>query len=98
MSHFAELDKDNIVIRVLVGNPALSDADGLTEITELLGGTWLQTSYNGKIRGNYAGKGYSYFPECDLFMPPKCHDEAILDTETATWDCANSDHDVKRVD
>jgi hypothetical protein len=94
MSHFAEIDENNKVIRVLVGNPELSDADGLIEISQLLGGTWLQTSYNSTIRGNYAGAGFSYLEEFDLFMPPRCHDEAILNDETAKWDCANSDHHV----
>jgi hypothetical protein len=94
MSHFAEIDEDYKVIRVLVGNPELSDEDGLVEIGELLGGTWLQTSYNSKIRGNYAAIGYSYLEEFDLFMPPKCHSEAILNAETAKWDCDNEDHNV----
>lgn len=95
MSHYAELDSNNIVVRVLVGNPELSDAEGLVEITNLLGGTWLQTSYNAKIRGNYAGIGYSYLPDFDLFMPRKCHNEAILDVETAKWECPNEEHNVQ---
>ena len=94
MSHFAELNQNNIVIRVLVGNPELSDAEGLTEIAQLLGGTWIQTSYNSKIRGNYAGIGYSYLEDVDLFMPPKCHDEAVLNISSAQWDCTNGEHDV----
>jgi len=94
MSHYAELDSDNKVLRVLVGNPELSDADGLIEITELLGGKWLQTSYNAKIRGNYAGIGYTYFVDADIFMPPKCHAEASLNVKTAKWDCTDKDHDA----
>jgi hypothetical protein len=97
MSHYAELDDDNKVIRVLVGNPKLSDDDGLAEIAQLLGGTWVQTSYNAKIRGNYAGIGFTYFEDVELFMPPKCHSEAILNTVSAKWDCTNGDHDVKPV-
>lgn len=92
MSHFAELDQDNKVIRVLVGNPLLSDADGLIEIGQLLGGTWLQTSFNSKIRGNYAGVGFDYLPDKDLFMPAKCHEEATLDIEKALWHCENVIH------
>ena len=95
MSHFAELDQDNTVIRILVGNPELSDTDGLAEIAQLLGGKWLQTSYNAKIRGNYAGIGYSYLEDVDLFMPPKCHPEATLDSVSAKWDCTNEEHNVK---
>jgi hypothetical protein len=44
-----------------------------------LGGTWVKTSYNGNIRKNYAGNGYAYDPTFDAFIPPKCHDEAVLD-------------------
>jgi len=98
MSHFAELDSDNKVIRVLVGNPELSDEDGLLEISALLGGNWIQTSYNAKIRGNYAGAGFSYLPDEDIFMPPKCHDEAELDSKAAKWLCENSDHNVQYSD
>jgi len=94
MSHFAEINEDYKVIRVLVGNPELSDADGLVEITQLLGGTWIQTSYNAKIRGNYAGIGYSYLETEDIFMPPKCHLEATLDAKAAKWICTNKEHDV----
>lgn len=92
MSHFAELDANNTVLRVVVGNPELDDADGLVEIAQLLGGKWIQTSYNAKIRGNYAGIGYSYVEDVDLFMPPKCHDEAVLNTSSAHWACINGDH------
>ena len=97
MSHFAELDDNNKVIRVLVGNSELSDADGLADISQLFGGKWLQTSYNAKIRGNYAGIGYSYLADADIFMPPQCHAEAVLNTVSAKWDCTNTDHDAKHL-
>lgn len=98
MSHFAELNEENVVVRVVVGNSELSDADGLVEITQLLGGNWLQTSYNAAqngFRGNYAGIGYWYLPKEDLFIPAKCHEEAILNVENALWTCTNKEHDVK---
>ena len=95
MSHFAQIDKNNCVIQVLVGNPNLNDDEGLTEITNLLGGKWIQTSYNAKIRGNYAGIGFTYFKDADIFMPPKCHPEAELDSLLAKWNCANEEHNVK---
>ena len=97
MSHFAEVDKDNKVIRVLVGNPELTDSEGLIEIQNLLGGTWLRTSYNAAqngFRGNYAGVGYTYYEDVDLFMSPVCHAEAILNSVSAQWDCTNEEHDV----
>jgi hypothetical protein len=95
MSHFAELDENNIVLRVLVGNPELSDTDAQVELIELLGGNWIQTSYNATIRGNYAGIGYTYFVDTDIFMPPKCHIEASLNVKTAKWDCTDEEHNVK---
>lgn len=95
MSHFAELDKNNHVIRVLVGNPELSDSAAQIEIESLFGGVWVQTSYNAKIRGNYAGIGYWYLENEDIFMPPKCHEEAMLDITIAKWSCTNEDHNVE---
>ena len=92
MSHYAEIDDNKIVLRVLVGNPNLDDDQGLEEITNLLGGTWLRTSYNAKIRGNFASIGYSYLEIEDLFMPPKCHDEAVLNANLAIWECPNPEH------
>jgi hypothetical protein len=93
MSHFAEIDNNNKVIRVLVGDNNESD-EGQTVI-ESLGGTWIKTSFNSKIRGNYAGIGFDYLPDLDIFMPPKCHDEAVLDEILAKWLCNNPDHDIK---
>jgi hypothetical protein len=94
MSHYAELDENNIVLRVVVGNPELDDNAGLIFVQELLGGKWLRTSYNGKIRGNYAGPGYTYFVDADIFMSPKCHAEASLNIKTAKWDCLSEEHNV----
>jgi hypothetical protein len=96
MSSWAEVNKDNKVIRVLVGdNNDPAGDEGYKWLIDNLGGTWIKTSYNSKIRGNFAGIGYTYLPLEDIFMPPKCHDEAILDAKSAKWDCENSDHDIK---
>ena len=78
MAHYAELDTDNRVIRVLVvANDVITTPDGTEDemlgkafLSELLGGTWVQTSYNGRIRGTYAGIGYAYDPVTDVFVPP----------------------------
>jgi hypothetical protein len=96
MSHWAEVDKNNKVIRVLVGdnNDPVGD-EGYQWLIDNLGGTWIKTSYNNKIRGNYAGKGMTYLPLQDIFMPPKCHDEAVLNIETAKWDCENEKHTIE---
>lgn len=93
MSHFAEIDADNKVIRVLVGDNNEPD-EGLA-FMQSLGGTWIKTSYNNKIRFNYAGIGYTYDSVRDAFIAPKCHDEAVLDEATCRWICANAEHDVK---
>jgi hypothetical protein len=78
MAHFAELDENNVVLRVIVvHNNDTHDVDGVEDealgqafCTNLLGGNWKQTSYNGKIRKNYAGTGYIYDPVLDEFVPP----------------------------
>ena len=78
MAHYAELDATNTVIRVLVvANDVITTPDGTedeilgkTFLTDLLGGTWVRSSYNGRIRGRYAGIGYAYDAERDEFVPP----------------------------
>ena len=96
MSHWAEIDKNNKVIRVLVGdNNDPAGDEGYQWLIDNLGGTWIKTSYNSKIRGNYAGIEYTYFSLEDIFMPPKCHTEAVLNSKSAKWDCDNEEHNVK---
>ena len=76
MAHFAELDENNVVLRVIVvHNNELLDADGVEQealgqafCTNLLGGNWKQTSYNGTFRKNFAGLGYTYDPVLDEFV------------------------------
>jgi len=78
MAHYAELDATNTVIRVLVvANDVITTPDGTEDemlgkvfLSDLLGGTWVQTSYNGRIRARYAGIGYAYDAERDEFVPP----------------------------
>ena len=84
MSHFAELDENNIVIRVLVGDNSLPN-EGYDWFVENLGGTWVQTSYNGNIRKNYAGAGFTYDSQRDAFIAPKPFDSWILDETTCRW-------------
>lgn len=93
MSHWAELDADNKVIRVLVGdNNDPAGDEGYSWLIENLGGKWVKTSYNGNIRKNFAGIGYEYSEDRDAFIAPQCHPEALLDDETCHWTCTNSDH------
>jgi hypothetical protein len=98
MSHWAEVDKDNNVIRVLAGdnNDPVGD-EGYQWLMDNLGGNWIKTSYNNNIRGNYAGIGYTYLPLEDIFIPPKCHAEAVLNAKSAKWDCNNKEHDIKEI-
>jgi hypothetical protein len=84
MSHWAEIDENNIVLRVLVGNN--SEADEGEAFMNSLGGTWVKTSYNGNIRKNYAGIGMSYDAERDAFIAPKPYPSWILDEETCRWE------------
>jgi hypothetical protein len=93
MSHWAEVDSNNTVLRVLVGNNS-DPNEGYDWLIENLGGTWVKTSYNGNIRKNYAGIGYTYDEARDAFIAPKpeCHPEVTLDEETCTWSCPDASH------
>lgn len=96
MSHWAEIDNTNTVIKILVGdNSDPAGDEGYQWLIDNLGGNWIKTSYNNRIRGNYAGEGYSYLADLDIFMPPKCHDEATLNPGLAIWECPNPDHEIK---
>lgn len=90
MSHFAEIDKKNIVIRVLVGDNNSEDEG--QSFMESLGGTWIKTSYNGTIRKNFAGIGYTYDATRDAFIAPRCHPIAVLDENTCCWVCDDLSH------
>ena len=96
MSHWAELDDKNIVLRVLVGdNNDPAGDEGYQWLIKNLGGTWVKTSYNAATNGfrkNYAGIGYTYDKSRDAFIPPKPYDSWILDEETCQWNCPDESH------
>lgn len=92
MSHWAELDQDNKVIRVLVGDN--NEPDEGQAFMESLGGTWVKTSYNNKIRKNFAGIGMTYDADRDAFIPIRCHAEAVLNEDNCRWECANVEHEA----
>jgi hypothetical protein len=72
MAHWAEIDLDNKVTRVLVGdNNDPAGDEGYQWLLNNLGGTWIKTSYNNNIRGTYAGIGYSYNESEDIFIAPQ---------------------------
>lgn len=84
MAHFAELDDSNTVLRVIVV-PNEVEHDGEDWCHQLLGGRWKQTSYNARIRYNFAGIGFSYDETNDAFIPPRPSETAVLDPETFRW-------------
>ena len=93
MAHFAQLDENNVVTQVIVvhnndcldANGNESEEVGVAFCQSLLGGNWKQTSYNGNIRKNYAGIGYTYNPSIDAFVPPKPFPSWVLN-EDAKWE------------
>lgn len=96
MAHFAEIDENNVVIRVLViPDDQENRGHDYLAIDLALGGTWLQTSYNTyggqhqlgstPFRKNYAGIGYTYDEARDAFIPPKPYPSWTLDEFSCTW-------------
>jgi hypothetical protein len=85
MSHWAEIDASNTVLRVLVGNNS-DPNEGYDWLIENLGGTWVKTSYNGNIRKNYAGIGYTYDEARDAFIPPKPFESWLLNEDICQWE------------
>ena len=84
MAHFAELDSNNVVLRVVVvGNdcvPSDEHIDGETWCIDFFkGGTWKQTSYNHNFRKQYAGIGYTYDAAKNKFLSPQPHNSWALD-------------------
>jgi len=93
MAHFAEIDSNGVVQRVIVvANKDTADANGneveaigVAFCQKLFGGNWKQTSYNGNIRKNYAGLGYTYNADIDAFVPPKPYSSWSLNAD-AQWE------------
>lgn len=87
MAHFAEIDENNVVTRVLVtDNNDPNGDEGYQWLIDNLGGTWVKTSYNGNIRKNFAGIGYTYDEALDAFVPPKPYASWTINEETALWE------------
>jgi len=95
MAHYAKLGLNSKVISVLVvDNDDITDENG-NEIEQLgidylAKGTgypfWIQTSYNGNFRKNYAGIGYRYDDDLDAFIPPKPYTSWSLNEDTCQWE------------
>ena len=92
MAHFVRIENGVVVQGIVVNNKDTADEHGVEKeelgiafCSNLLGGTWKQTSYNGNIRKNYAGIGYTYDETLDAFIPPKPFASWVLDTDKAQW-------------
>jgi restriction endonuclease Mrr len=93
MAHFARIDENNVVTQVVVvANKDTADANGVEKehigaafLEKLFGGVWKQTSYNGNIRKNYAGIGYTYDADIDAFVPPQPYASWVLN-DAAQWE------------
>lgn len=96
MAHFAEVDENNIVVRVLVVDD-MHEENGAEYLSNVcgLGGRWIKTSYNTikgehklggtPLRKNFAGIGYVYNEELDAFIPPRVFPSYLFDEETCNW-------------
>jgi hypothetical protein len=92
MAHFVRLENGVVVQGIVVSNKDTADEHGVEKedigiafCSNLLGGTWKQTSYNARIRKNYAGIGYTYDVTLDAFIAPKPFNSWLLDETTAQW-------------
>lgn len=84
MAHFAEIDENNKVLRVLViSNEFEKEGEKYLSKTLKLGGRWIQTSYNNNLRGKFAGAGDIYLEEFDRFIPPSPYPSWTLDADFA---------------
>lgn len=97
MAHWAEIDSNNKVIRVLVGDNKDPD-EGYQWLIDNLGGTWIKTSYNSTIRYNYAGIGFDYDPDADAFIAPRpdCGHKELFLNHLFKWTCQACDLERKK--
>ena len=93
MAHFAQINENNVVLKVIVisNNDCQIDgveleSKGIAFCQNLFGGNWVQTSYNATIRKNYAGVGFTYDSILDAFIPPKLFPSWLLNETTCLWD------------
>lgn len=102
MAHYAFLDENNVVIEVITGKDETELIEGLDPETwygNFRGQKCVRTSYNHKIRYNYAGIGYTYDPIDDAFIAPmpNCgHVELILNNQKR-WECSNDEHQTQTI-
>jgi hypothetical protein len=93
LAHFARIENNLVTQVIVVNNKDTSTPDG-TEVESigvafcqrLFGGNWVKTSYNGNVRKNYAGVGYTYDSGRDAFIPPKPFNSWVLNENTCQWE------------
>jgi hypothetical protein len=87
MSHFAEIDNNNKVIRVVVGdNNDPAGDEGYQWLLDNLGGTWIKTSFNGTIRKRFASTQMFYNPEFDIFIEPQPAPSWTINPDLLDWE------------
>lgn len=102
MAHYAFLDNNNIVTEVIVGIDETELIDGFSPevwYKNFRGQKCVRTSYNGTIRKNFAGIGFTYDESRDAFIPPKlkCHYEENFNEDLCRWECSNDEHTVTKL-
>jgi hypothetical protein len=102
MAHYAFLDDNSIVTEVIVGKDETELIEGLDPETwygNFRGQVCKRTSYNGKIRYNYAGIGYAYDEDADAFIAPKpkCGHKELFLNDLFTWNCQRCELDFKKL-
>jgi hypothetical protein len=89
MAHYAFIDDNSIVTQVIPGRNEDEVVEGISDweayYAEVYGQTCFRTSYNGNIRYNYAGVGYTYDADRDAFIEPKPYESWVLDEVTCQW-------------
>ena len=104
MAHYAFLDENNIVTEVIPGRDEWEVIDGISDWEKAYGDyrgqKCVRTSYNGNIRYNYAGLGYTYDPDADAFIAPmpECGHDDLLLNDLKRWECATCDAIAERMD
>ncbi len=98
MSSWAEIDQNNKVLRVLVGDNNDPNGDeGYQWLIDNLGGTWIKTSYNANIRYNFAGISFTYDPDADAFIAPRpeCGHKELFLNDLYRWNCQRCELNLK---
>lgn len=100
MSHWAEIDANNLVLRVLVGdNNDPAGDEGYQWLVDNLGGTWVKTSYTSSVRFNFAGVGFTYDADEDAFIAPRpiCGHKELFLNDLFKWNCQRCELDAKAI-